>query len=116
MEFYHLINRGVDKVQYLRKMATTSVSFTTCMSLMIRKAIPNSAVKPLAQRHESVICWSIYMRFSYATNHYHLLVSPAQDGALSPFMRKSSIWATQSILMRNKSVLSVFRQGTFRKF
>ena len=61
MEFYHLINRGVDK----RKVFEEDGDYIRFIHDMYvfndTQSAPNSAVKARAA-HESVICWSIYMR------------------------------------------------------
>ena len=113
MEFYHLINRGVDKRKvftedgdYIRFIHNTYVFNDT-------QSAPNSAVKARTATRKRDLLVHIHA-FSLMPNHYHLLVSPVQDGALSLFMRKLNMGYAK-YFNEKYGRTGVLWQGTFRK-
>ncbi|MEK7179517.1 MAG: transposase [Patescibacteria group bacterium] len=113
MEFYHLINRGVDK----RKVFEEDGDYIRFIHDMYvfndTQSAPNSAVKARAATRKRDLLVHIHA-FSLMPNHYHLLVSPVQDGALSLFMRKLNMGYAK-YFNEKYGRTGVLWQGTFRK-
>ncbi|HQU07437.1 MAG TPA: transposase [Candidatus Paceibacterota bacterium] len=113
MEFYHLINRGVEKRDvflddgdYLRFIHDLYV-------FNDRASAPNYMVKARRAEHRRALLVQIHA-FALMSNHYHLLVTPLQDDSLSLFMRKLNMGYAK--YMNEKYDRSgVLWQGTFRK-
>src|SRR3989344_339509 len=113
MDFFHLINRGVDKRNvfmedgdYIRFIHDMYVFNDT-------RSAPNYAVKdPLTGRKRDLL---VHIHaFSLMPNHYHILASPVRDGGLSLFMRKLNMGYAK--YFNEKYVRpGVLWQGTFKK-
>lgn len=113
MDFYHLINRGVDKRRvyeedgdYIRFIHDMYVFNDT-------QSAPNYAVKARAGEHKRNLLVRIHA-FSLMPNHYHILASPVQEGGLSLFMRKLNMGYAKYFNEKYERS-GVLWQGTFRK-
>jgi putative transposase len=87
MDFYHVINRGVEKRKtfmedgdYIRFIHDMYVFNDT-------KSAPNAAVKERQGERQRDLLVHIHA-FCLMPNHYHLLLSPVVENGISIFMRK----------------------------
>ena len=113
MEFYHLINRGVDK----RKVFEEDGDYIRFIHDMYvfndAQSAPNYVVKARAGERKRDILLRIHA-FSLMPNHYHILASPVQEGGLSLFMRKLNMGYAKYFNEKYERT-GVLWQGTFRK-
>lgn len=113
MEFYHLINRGVDK----RRVFMSESDYVRFIHDMYvfndSQPAPNYIVKAReAERRRDML---VYIHaFSLMPNHYHLLVSPRKKGGMSLFMRKLNMGYAKYVNEKYGRA-GVLWQGTFRK-
>jgi putative transposase len=113
MEFYHLINRGVEKRKvfmedgdYLRFIHDMYIFNDT-------RSAPNYAVKARETEHKRDLLVRIHA-YSLMPNHYHILASPLTEGGLSLFMRKLNMGYAKYFNEKYERT-GVLWQGTFRK-
>src|SRR3989344_2313649 len=113
MEFYHLINRGVDK----RKVFEEDGDYIRFIHDMYvfndAQSAPNYAVKARTGGRKRNLLLRIHA-FSLMPNHYHILATPLQDGALSFFMQKLNMGYAKYFNEKYERT-GVLWQGTFRK-
>jgi putative transposase len=113
MDFYHLINRGVDK----RKVFVEDGDYIRFIHDMYvfndTQSAPNYVVKARAAGRKRNLLVRIHA-FSLMPNHYHILASPVQDGGLSLFMRKLNMGYAK-YFNEKYGRTGVLWQGTFRK-
>ena len=113
MEFYHLINRGVDKRQVFMEDGDY-IRFVHDMYVFNdARSAPNYAMKARTAIRKRDLLVHIHA-FSLMPNHYHILASPMQDGALSLFMRKLNMGYAK-YFNEKYGRTGVLWQGIFRK-
>lgn len=112
-DFYHLINRGVDK----RKVFMEDGDYIRFIHDMYvfndTQNTPNYVVKARVSERKRNLLVRIHA-FSLMPNHYHILASPVQDGGLSLFMRKLNMGYAKYFNEKYRRT-GVLWQGTFRK-
>ncbi|HCR52593.1 TPA: hypothetical protein DIV48_03040 [Candidatus Kaiserbacteria bacterium] len=113
MDFYHLVNRGVDK----REVFTEEGDYIRFIHDMYvfndTQSAPNSAVKARMAIRKRDLLVRIHA-FCLMPNHYHILASPVRDGSLSLFMRKLNMGYAK-YFNEKYGRTGVLWQGTFRK-
>lgn len=114
MEFWHLLNRGVEK----RKVFLDEVDHLRFIHDLYvfndENAVgPNHRFKllPPGQRAQPLV--NIHA-FCLMPNHYHLLVSESSEGGISKFMRKLNMGYAKYFNEKYERS-GVLWQGTFRK-
>ncbi len=113
MEFYHLINHGVDKRDVFLNEGDYLRFIHNLYVFNDRASAPNYIVKERRAERKRTLLVKIHA-FVLMSNHYHLLVTPLQDDSLSLFMRKLNMGYAK--YMNEKYDRSgVLWQGTFRK-
>jgi putative transposase len=113
MDFYHLINRGVDKREVFAKDGDYIRFIHDMYVFNDTQSAPNYTVKARTATRKRNLLVRIHA-FSLMPNHYHILVSPVQDGGLSLFMRKLNMGYAK-YFNEKYGRTGVLWQGTFRK-
>ena len=113
MDFYHLINRGVEK----RKVFVEDGEYIRFIHDMYifndTQSAPNYAVKAREVERRRDLLVRIHA-FSLMPNHYHILASPAHEGGLSLFMRKLNMGYAKYFNEKYERAGALW-QGIFRK-
>lgn len=113
MEFYHVINRGVEKRNVFLEDGDR-IRFIHDMYIFNDKNnAPNYVVKERRERRHRTLLVYIHA-YCLMRNHYHLLLSSVQENGISKFMQKLNMgYAKYFNEKYDRS--GVLWQGTFRK-
>ncbi|MDD2657770.1 MAG: transposase [Candidatus Pacebacteria bacterium] len=113
MDFYHLINRGVDKREVFSEDGDYLRFIHDMYVFNDAQNAPNSTIKARVATRKRDLLVRIHA-FSLMPNHYHILASPAQGGGLSLFMRKLNMGYAKYFNEKYDRT-GVLWQGTFKK-
>lgn len=113
MEFYHLINRGVDKRDVFMEEGDYVRFIHDLYVFNDAQPTPNYILKERDLERKRDLLVHIHA-FALMPNHYHLLVSALKDGAISLFMRKLNMGYAKYVNEKYERT-GVLWQGTFRK-
>jgi putative transposase len=117
-EFYHIYNRGVDK----RTIFTTPNDYKRFLVLLrfanssddmrMSNALRNKSLEEAlaCERHHPLVALGAYCLMP---NHYHLLVSPLEDGGIVQFLRKIQTAYAMYFNLKNNRSGSLF-QGPYK--
>jgi putative transposase len=113
MDFFHLINRGVDKRKVFLEDGDY-IRFIHDMYIFNDSQIaPNYAVKARMEGRKRNLLIRIHA-FSLMPNHYHILASPVHEGGISLFMKKLNMGYAKYFNEKYERTGALW-QGTFRK-
>ncbi len=114
MEFFHLLNRGVDKRKVFLNEADYVRFMHDCYVFNDKENVgPNHRFKEFESTYKRKPLVILHA-FCLMPNHYHLLVSEVQEGGMSLFMRKLNMgYAKYFNEKYNRS--GVLWQSTFKK-
>lgn len=117
MEFYHVLNRGVDKrkvfleeVDYVRFLHDCYV-FNDVMGVDPNHRLKKGIKDGEGKRHQPLVTMHA---FCLMPNHYHMLVSENREGGMSLFMRKLNMGYAKYFNEKYERS-GVLWQGTFKK-
>lgn len=117
MDFFHILNRGVDKRKVFLDEADYVRFLHDCYMFNDTADVdPNHRFKKVrkgdeARKRERLITLHA---FCLMPNHYHMLVSEVEDGGLSLFMRKLNMGYAKYFNEKYERS-GVLWQGTFKK-
>jgi len=113
MDYYHLVNRGVDKRDVFMEDGDYIRFIHDMYAFNDTQSAPNYAVKARKGERKRDLLVRIHA-YALMPNHYHILVSPIKEGALSLFMRKLNMGYAKYFNEKYERT-GVLWQGTFRK-
>jgi len=113
MDYYHLINRGVDKRDVFMEDGDYIRFIHDMYAFNDAQSAPNYVVKARQGERKRDLLIRIHA-YALMPNHYHILVSPIKEGALSLFMRKLNMGYAKYFNEKYERT-GVLWQGTFRK-
>ena len=114
MEFYHLINRGVDKkITFLEDSDYVRFIHDLYVFNNVNNVGPNHRFREFQSQYVRRPLVEIHS-FCLMPNHYHLLVSELEDNGISLFMRKINMGYAK-YFNEKYSRSGVLWQGTFKR-
>ena len=113
MEFFHLINRGVEKRDVFLKEGDYIRFIHDMYVFNDTRSAPNYVVKERQSERQRKLLIHIHA-FCLMPNHYHLLVSLVREGGISLFMQKLNMGYAKYFNEKYERT-GVLWQGVFRK-
>src|SRR3989338_5530916 len=113
MEFFHLINRGVEKRDVFLKEGDYIRFIHDMYVFNDTRSAPNYVVKERQSERQRKLLLHIHA-FCLMPNHYHLLVSLVREGGISLFMQKLNMGYAKYFNEKYERT-GVLWQGVFRK-
>lgn len=113
MDYYHLINRGVDKRKVFMEDGDYIRFIHDMYAFNDSQSTPNYLVKARRGERKRDLLVRIHV-FCLMPNHYHILVSPLREDGISLFMRKLNMGYAKYFNEKYRRT-GVLWQGTFRK-
>jgi len=113
MDFYHLINRGVEKRNVFMEDGDYIRFIHNMYVFNDSGSAPNYYVKERTIERKRDMLLYIHA-FALMPNHYHILASPLKEGGVSLFMRKLNMGYAKYFNEKYERT-GVLWQGTFRK-
>jgi putative transposase len=121
MEIYHVLNRGVDKriifnekkdyMRFIHNLYELNDEESVPLNFYKFRQTLNNKIKNKKEIKNKLVD---VLAFCLMPNHYHLLISPRSDNAISKFMHKINMGYSQYFNKKNERTGALF-QGKYKK-